>query len=405
MNGRASKPDSQAAPRRRYHFHAPGVIYILVTLFLAIGALNSQNNLLFASLGLAIGGLLVSGILSGGSLMGVRLEREVLPVTGARIHAGDQVEFRYAVRNRNFLIPSFGLTIAESRNNSGFRPLAFVPYVPARGLANAAARAEAPGRGRFELGEVRAWTTFPFGLAKKSVSVVLPTVVTVHPVTLPIRPGVLQRLAVRAMSGSGAAAHAGNGDELYGVREYSDGDNPRWIAWRRSARTGQLLVRQNTTPSPRRIWIVLRLQPHGDPVQNETAIALASGLIRSSAAEGASVGLAIPGSGVMLQPNASARGLRVMLESLAILDVRAQTDAAFPLGAVRSNANVVVHAGAADRTYGSARSVHIGEAEVEQVLAPGEALDKARAVLARSAPPVPTAAHPRARRESVRSVA
>src|SRR5207253_2912685 len=39
---------SPARPLRRYHFHAPGLVYILVTLFIAIGAINSQNNLLFA---------------------------------------------------------------------------------------------------------------------------------------------------------------------------------------------------------------------------------------------------------------------------------------------------------------------------------------------------------------------
>src|ERR1041385_4840021 len=65
----ASKP---AAPLRRYHFHGPGLVYILVTLFIAMGAINSQNNLLFAALGLAIGGLLISGIISGGALLGVR---------------------------------------------------------------------------------------------------------------------------------------------------------------------------------------------------------------------------------------------------------------------------------------------------------------------------------------------
>jgi hypothetical protein len=37
----------QRVGQRRYHFRYAGLIYIGVTVFIAIGALNSQNNLLF----------------------------------------------------------------------------------------------------------------------------------------------------------------------------------------------------------------------------------------------------------------------------------------------------------------------------------------------------------------------
>jgi len=104
---------------RRYHFHAPGVLYVAVTLFLALGAINSQNNLLFAALGLAIGGLLVSGIISGASLLGLRVERD--PIVHASV--GAPLTVSYTISNTNRFFPAFGLGVMElpGRNAQGWQ--------------------------------------------------------------------------------------------------------------------------------------------------------------------------------------------------------------------------------------------------------------------------------------------
>ena len=60
---------------RQYHFVSGGVLYVAVTTLLMLGALNSQNYLLFAALGIAMAGLVVSGVLSGSSLLGVLVGR------------------------------------------------------------------------------------------------------------------------------------------------------------------------------------------------------------------------------------------------------------------------------------------------------------------------------------------
>ena len=44
---------------RRYHLHPPGVVYCIITTLLGLGALNSQNNLLFGAF--AYVGYLVAG--------------------------------------------------------------------------------------------------------------------------------------------------------------------------------------------------------------------------------------------------------------------------------------------------------------------------------------------------------
>ena len=97
--------------KRRYHLHPPGVVYCVITILLGLGALNSQNNLLFGAFGLALGGLLISGIVSGAMLMGLRVRR--LGIEPAPV--GERIIIRYEVTNRTRFYPVFAVRIGERR--------------------------------------------------------------------------------------------------------------------------------------------------------------------------------------------------------------------------------------------------------------------------------------------------
>lgn len=386
MTAQALHPrlEPNASARRRYHFHIPGLLYVLVTFFIAVGAINSQNNLLFASLGLAIGGLLMSGILSGGCLIGIRCQRD--PIGNAAV--GRPLVLKYRIFNENRWVPSFGLSLAEhsagTANWSRFiqTPRAFTAHVGGRQLVQVVSEVVPRKRGRMMLGVVRISTTFPFGLARKSVNFEIPAMAVVYPVELPVCQGVLRKLSVRADSGVGGAVSPGLGDEFYGLREYSDGDSPRWIAWRRSARTGQMVVRQNTTPTPRQLWVVLDIRDGAESRLVERAIAIAAALIRAASREGAAVGLSIPRTGLAVHPQVSGRSLRNMLDHLAEFDIDAVSQgSAIPDAALRSVASAVVHAGPVDRSFGGNRSFHIDAADPGDILVQGNALTRALAIL------------------------
>ena len=104
-----TNPNTQKKITRQYHFAFGGVLYVAVTTLLMLGALNSQNNLLFAAMGVSIGGLVVSGILSGWALLGVRVER--ISVSNASV--GRPMTLRYRVSNKNRFVPAFALVIEE----------------------------------------------------------------------------------------------------------------------------------------------------------------------------------------------------------------------------------------------------------------------------------------------------
>ncbi|MCC6660147.1 MAG: DUF58 domain-containing protein [Phycisphaerales bacterium] len=347
-------PTPPAAPvQRRYHFHWPGVTYVIVTLFLAVGALNSQNNLLFATLGVAMGGLLVSGIISGWSLMGLRLERDVS--TAGTV--GSPMQVRYVLHNVNRLMPSMALNIEEVRPRRGTggwweyfdTPRAFVAFIGPRGRARARATVTPLRRGCPPLRYVRVWSTFPFGLAKKSMWFEIPQGALVYPADLRLRPEFLRSLSAQSRLGSGEEPSPGHGDEFYGLREYAAGDNPRRIAWKPSARTGTLVIRQHAAPAPVRLWVVLRLGSRAHAGLDEVSIALAASVLRQAEHQAVAVGLAVPLTGAVHAPRRDRRHVARMLEDLARLDLAALAESratgaeAFP-AAARRGASIVIDA-------------------------------------------------------------
>lgn len=405
MSEAAAQPRDLPGPRRRYHFHAPGVLYVAVTLFLAVGAINSQNNLLFSALGLAIGGLLVSGILSGASLMGVRLERLHTPHGSV----GAPLLLRYAVRNTNRFFPAFGLHIVEvdAADGPGWRRFipearTFVVHAGPGQTVGAQCSVVPRRRGEMRVRAVQVWSTFPFGLAKKSVTFHLPQTTLVHPPRLPLRPGLVARLASRADQGYGGERDPGPGDEFYGLREYIAGDNPRRIAWKRSARTGQVVVRQHAAPTPQKAWIVLDLDtPGGDPgatwVARERAVALASAVLRDAAQAGIAVGLAVPATRVLVPLRDGRWHLDRLLSQLAMLDVDDLPPGApsppLPASTARSGACIVVHAGRIDGV-GPPHARHLAAGAADQYL---QSSESAAALLTRFTAPPPAPTSPKRR--------
>ena len=78
---------------------------------LLLGAMSSQNNLLFAIVGLALAAVIVSGFLAGSSIMGLRFARRV----PARIEAETPARIVYSTYNKNRLISAFCATDRRQR--------------------------------------------------------------------------------------------------------------------------------------------------------------------------------------------------------------------------------------------------------------------------------------------------
>jgi uncharacterized protein (DUF58 family) len=305
--------------RRRYHLHLPGILYVVLTLFVGVAAANRPNNLLVWVFGAMLAGVLISGVVSGGMLMGVRAIRS----DPRRAVVGEPLVVRYAISNRSRWWPAFNLHMEElPRPGRGKDPSS-----QAGGRAWQAAAQPAEGwvlhvgpdetvhgeivffperRGRFVFESFRVWTTFPFGLVRKSVAFDQRTEFLVHPRVLPLRPDLLGALTRGGLGGFKLSSRPGPGEDYFGVREYRPGDSIRQIAWKRVALGQGIVSIERSSSTPPRLRVVLNLRTPTDRLRvatdgpnarelEERAIAIAASTVAMASSQGYEVGLTILG--------------------------------------------------------------------------------------------------------------
>lgn len=370
--------------RRRYRPGLAGTLYLATTLFLAVGAINSQNNLLFWAFGLALGGLLISGVVSGSALMGVEIERLPAP----SVAAGERLTIRYHLWNRNRVVPAFCLQVEEvpTRRGAGREsdwsrrmstPRAFISHLAARQALHGEAVVWPAHRGEAVLGPLAVSSTFPFGLMRKSVEFRQPGRVLVHPARVRLRAGVVQRLLGGGREGPQLSRRVGTGEEFFGLREYRPGDSLREIAWRPSARLDELVVRQRAQSAPKRLWVVLDLEGRGSTADSrEGAIALGGEMVRRAVEREYAVGLALEGRGVVEPPRRNAGHERRLLDALALAEREERHENALS-GPGERDSTLVVHAGAVREGVGPRGAVRLSALEASGLLEEGAELPRA----------------------------
>jgi uncharacterized protein (DUF58 family) len=118
------------------------------------------------------------------------------------------------------------------------------------------------GRGTFVLGGCRILSDFPFGLLQAYKVVKAPTRLIVHPSFRPLSRFNLPAGRRFQPGGIAMASQVGDSFEYLGNREWRDGDNPRDIDWRSTARLAgaagaQLVVREWREEYFLRVGVVL----------------------------------------------------------------------------------------------------------------------------------------------------
>lgn len=200
-----------------------------------------------------------------------------------------------------------------------------VEPLAARSSATAGYQLPTSGRGTISLGPLVAELRDPLGLLRRTRTVAgVDTVVVApraHLVDMPqLGNGPLGRhlLAQARRLGPG---------EFHSLREYADGDEPRTIHWRASARSDKLLVKQHSVEGLRRMLVLLDADrsSYADAASFERAVTVAASLVRS--ATHADLVTRFVSGGVDLRgPDVSAESLRVLAaiqpsdDALPVLD-------------------------------------------------------------------------------------
>jgi uncharacterized protein (DUF58 family) len=426
---------------RRYHVHLPGVIFLIVTLLVGYAAMQTQRNLLFWVFGVMAASLLLSGVVSGSIMMSLEIRR-LDPRHGA---VGEPLFLRYAVTNRSRVMPVFSIhieerpaTVRRSWRLRRARPAAdagggerrtdgtcwsgmmaparaWIMHIGPRETVHGEAVYWPARRGKAAFDRVRVWTTFPFGIVKKSVTLAQPQHTLIYPRLYELKPRVLAALSPQGALGMRITQHSGGGDDYFGMREYRSGDSLRHVSWKRTARLDELVTIERTRPSPPRLRLVLnlltpterlRVAPGvagGQRGSEEKAISLAASLVHAADLAGFEIGLAVLGLDVPAIPiRRSAWHVARLLAALAALDLdqpreqRAAGRAATETEADRA-AMVVVHPDRVDPGLGRGEAWHLTAAQLDGLAVRPIGWERLAAALGGSAP----AGAPRVRAEEV----
>ncbi len=306
-------------PRRRgARLGWSGFVFILITVFLAIGAVNSQNNLLFWIFGLSVAAVIVSGIISGNSLMGLRHAGHEIPDTPV----GVTRDLMHTLVSRNRVLPVFALNIREL-DAPDTRPGCALHIAP-RGIARATVPWTPTRRGPTDFDRVLVESRFPFGFIIKTLEYSAPRRGLATPPVLELSPDLIASLGEGQTEHRIKRARRNATGAYFGLRPYAPGDPRRLIAWRPSARRSDLLVVEHAEPQGRSVWIHLTPPPGAFDFMAERAVALAASLTVAGSRSGRPVGVWAPWAGLKLVPATGGPAEARAVRALAMIDPAAE---------------------------------------------------------------------------------
>ncbi len=254
-------------PPRSLSFTTEGKFFIGILFLIGIAAINTGNNLLYLVLATLLSLIITSGILSESTLRGIRVTR-TLP---ERVFKGTPIQVRLKIENRKKLFPSFSFNIKEIEQDVVEGGRAYVLKLDPMGETVRTVTNSFKKRGRHELKGLKVYTNYPFGLFIKGKEEPARDTVLVYPAVKAFMKGAhTQAPAVKEAEGK--ASGKGGGADLFGLRDYTAGDDSRFIHWRSAARQTRLLVKEFARESEPGIVLILDNYPTDDAAAFEEMI-------------------------------------------------------------------------------------------------------------------------------------
>ena len=301
--------------RRRLTLTRAGTIVIALCFAVGFAALNTGNNLLFFGWGLLLSSILVSGILSEATLRSVHVEAH----PPHELRAGVASSLPFVVHNQRRL-PAYAVDVqALLRARATVEPMlkrAFLLRLVPGERRSADVGIVPRQRGTMIVEAARVYTAFPFGFFEKEKRVVMqpPMALLVFPARVQLGTALAELLT---RLGETPARRAGAGDELFSLRPFRTGDDPRRIAWRRSAKTGRVVVKESEAARSHDVLLELVFTPLVSAIDLDNAAAVCGSLAEDLLAAGHAVGLCAGTAGIAV--GVGPRQRSAMLAALAVV--------------------------------------------------------------------------------------
>jgi uncharacterized protein (DUF58 family) len=296
-------------------------VFLVLAVLIGLAAVRSQAPLMFILFGGMMGSLHISAILARRMLSAVSVRTEA----PSRLWQHQAVHIGYFLRNGRRRTPCLALGLKQPVSGGMESTGGGCAELAGGGSFRAAARLVGTRRGRFSLAGVRLNTLFPFGLIEATKQFKDESALVVWPARGKLKKRLLRHGAAESWSAAPSRASGGQ-DEFFGLREYRDGDNPRWIHWRRSAGRSAPVMREMSSPPPEILWVILDTYQSDLSAaacgRKERMIRFAATLIDHAFFRQYKVGLAMACSGgIRVFPASAGRGQRrELLDALAEAD-------------------------------------------------------------------------------------
>jgi uncharacterized protein (DUF58 family) len=171
------------------------------------------------------------------------------------VFANQPFRLAFKLRNRSRWLPHWLLLVTASRegtSDAGAAPR-LVPYLSGRAESHGRLEMLFPRRGLQKIRAVHVSSLFPFGFFRKGVRYRVDEELLVLPELYPVASTDVDEVG---RHGEEAVARVGWGHGLYALRGFRQGDDPRSIHWKQTARTGQIIFMERESDESRRLAIL-----------------------------------------------------------------------------------------------------------------------------------------------------
>ncbi len=227
-----------------------GLWYVLFAVLVAIAATNTGNNALYLVVAVMLGTLVVSGVVSRQNVDGLEID---LHPGAEELFANLPFRIDFTLRNRSRWFPHWLLLVSATRRATGVGAPRLIPYLPRRGESRGRLEMLVRRRGLHHLRAVHVSSLFPFGFFRKGARYHVDLELLVMPELYAAAAATVEETG---RLGDVAIPRVGWGHGLHALRDFRQGDDPRGIHWKRTARTGQMIYMEREAEESRRVAIL-----------------------------------------------------------------------------------------------------------------------------------------------------
>ena len=235
-----------------------GMVFLVILLTLAAGALIGRSNLLMLVFALMAGPFVLNGVVVSLMLKRIHVSRK-LP---ERILAGQPMSVQIEIDNQKRFFSSRLIAVHDRISNAHetLDPGILFVCVPPGERRRGTYTTHLMRRGVYEFGPIYIASRFPLGLGERGRSANVSHKVIVHPRIGTLNSQWRNQLRQGTELVEGQRGRSGIfEDEFHRIREFRAGDNPRAIHWRTSARKNELMVREFEQNRDQNICVMLDL--------------------------------------------------------------------------------------------------------------------------------------------------